>query len=202
MQLFPYVPSAPQVVRPAAAAGVAVVVAAEVIGGSGEDNHQAELGNTNTFAALGEVTHGLAGADTNDIADEAVEDARGIGGEEVKDGETVEGGGHDEGVVIAEGKFATSVAVAVVGQGPAVCGDEVGDADNSVDMEAIGLDVVVLEDVLVAGVGFADPIDKHGDMDSGEDSHSLKTVMEVERQQVLDVTELLLPVPAFATSMI
>lgn len=203
MRLPPYVPFEPQAVRLVAAAGVALVLAVDVIGGRDEDSHQAELGDTNTFAALGEVAYGLAGADTNGIADRAAGDARDIGGEEVKDEGTVESGEYYEGVVVAEGKAATA---AVVGEGlaavGAVGGDEVGNADSKVDMEAIGLEGVVLEEVLVEDVDFADPIDKHGSTDTDEGPHPLKAVVEVERQQALAVAELLLLVPVFATSMI
>ena len=202
MRLLPYAPFALQAVRLAVAADVAVVVV-DVIGG----NRQAELGDTNTFAALGGMAYGLAGADTNGIVYEAAEDAQGVGGEEVKDGETVEGGGHGEGVVAAEGNVAVLVAVvgkrpAEVGAAGAVGGGAVGNVDSSVDMEAIGLEGVVLEEVLVVGVDLTDPIDRHGSTDIGEGSHSLGAVVGVERQRVLSVVELLLPVPAFATSTI
>lgn len=186
MWLLLYVPFAPQAVKPAAAAGVVVVVvvaAADVVGGSYEDIHQvrfAEVEDTNTFAALGEVACELAEAGTKGIANEAAGGEGMNGG--VKGVGSAEGGGHDENAV---GKFAVSVDVALVGKELAAAGavgeGEVGNTDSSAD-QATGLEVVVLEEVLVAGVNLVDPIDRHGSMGTDENFHSLKAVLEVEWQ--------------------
>lgn len=149
------------------------------------------MGDTNTFAVLGEVAYGLAGEDTNDIAGEAA-----VGGEENVRGEEERTYGEDS---VPEGDFAVSVAV-VVNKGPVVveAGEgEMGDTDSSVDKEAIGL-----EGGLVAAVDLADPIGKH----TGENAHWLKVVVAavvvVEWRQLLTAEELFLLVPAFATSTI